>query len=89
MRKSIHPKEPKSEELKLYNMNRKLLYHNDDCIRCGNFVNSQTHFGVLCKKCNELWFKFCVEKGADPISPNGSAKEYWNEFIEMNPSRRY
>jgi hypothetical protein len=88
-------------DIKLYNMNRKLIYSRlprihlivhpdeDHCIRCGNFINSQTYFGVLCEKCNELWFKGCEEKNLDPISPNGVSKEFWDAFVSLNPSRRF
>lgn len=80
----------KTPDIKLYNMNRKLMTsNNDNCIRCENFINSQTCFGVLCEKCNELWFKECEEKNLDPLSPNGSSKSFWNEFLGMNPSRRF
>ena len=58
------------------------------CIRCGKFINSQTYFGVLCQKCNEIWIHFAQEKGISPLHTDFE-KRFWYQFIDMNPSTRY
>jgi hypothetical protein len=73
---------------RLQAMLKPLYVDDDNCIRCGKFINSQTYFGVLCEKCNKLWFKYCGENGLDPLSPISSSKTYWIEFVRFNPSRR-